>query len=546
MPVCRDVPANIDRNWSNLNEMYVALGVRHSGEGGPALAPPSTYSESQGLPYMVGLQGLPKRSIDISLFNDADARACFFRWAGYDETTINARITALRNEHPDDQAAADAAVQTYLGTLPPLQQQIYRTVGMINIFRQDYRLENGANVGGANRGNPDAAEPADPNVISDYEIQQYAAEALEGGDENPQYAATGGRILTGIHSLMGLMHYVTTPQAAPQAPDAGVTPAVDAGPVSLAPDAAVCGPDAESPADAAPIPQEDAGVRPASRHRRERHSGSSLWSFFSGLANVYHDHPLISAAVTLALGGLGGYLLRGRPGGAPVSQTSANPAPQAATPATQERRAPQQQTAVATEASRTTAAPADGTFDGELDEALFSLPAEAAAQAAPPPLPSRLQFGPDAEPSVGVDAAVVRAQIVLRCRNFMSLAARNALLNNQPLPEGAQLVDSHFASQVERMTNAVLSAYQRWNTNNPGAIREQWLRERAAGQPIVRDGVPDRMLTEVLGPILREMGRTHAGAEAVTAVIVMSEARDHFANRENLEHAFREILRHGR
>jgi hypothetical protein len=222
MTVCRDVPADLQRNWQNLGEMYTALGVRRSSDAARTpLAPPATYADSQTLSYMVGPSGGARRSINIAIFNDPAARACLYQWAGYDETAINARITAIRGENPDNQEEADAAVQAYLQTLPPLQQQIYRVVGMITIFQQDYRLEGGVNVGGGNRSNPDTHESADPNVISDYEIQQYAAEALEGGDENPEYEATGGRILSGISGVIGLMTYLTTPLPTPVNRDGG-------------------------------------------------------------------------------------------------------------------------------------------------------------------------------------------------------------------------------------------------------------------------------------------------------------------------------------
>jgi len=215
MTVCREAPADLQRNWQNISEMYVALGIRRSGETGPGLAPPSTYADAQSLSYMTGPSGGPRRTIDISIWNDAEARSCFYRWAGYDDNAVNANITRIRSEHPDNQAEADEAVQTYLNTLPALHRQIYNAAGMLNIFQQDYRLENGRNVGGGNRARPDSGESAAANLITDYEIQQYAAEALEDGDQNPAYEATGGRILSGIHAIIGMMTYLTTPPPAP-------------------------------------------------------------------------------------------------------------------------------------------------------------------------------------------------------------------------------------------------------------------------------------------------------------------------------------------
>ncbi|HEX5038161.1 MAG TPA: hypothetical protein VFX30_13475 [bacterium] len=538
MTECRDVPAGLDRNWQNISEMYVALGVRRAGDAGTALAPPSTYAESQTLTYMVGPSGAPRRSIDISLFNDADARACFFRWAGYDETSINARVTALRNEHPDDQAAADQAVATYLATLPALQQQIYRVVGMISIFQQDYRREGGRNVGGGNRANPDSPEAANPNIITDYEIQQYAAEALEGGDENPEYVATGGRILNGIHAIMGLMHYVTTP--APVAP-----PPVDAG---------------TGPRVVAVTPADAGTNAPAVNNNNQ---GGSDWHLPSWLA------PVLGG---LGLGTVATYLImRSRRGTPP---TGGNTPPNRNNPPRTDNNPPRQD-GEGTRADRRSSNPppppaarvaaanpnpnpppaADDIFLDDIDQALAEAKGSQSpgvarvAGGSPAALVSPENViikGATAEPVSGVTEDVIRSQIVLQYREFLSQGAREALQDNGTLPTGNELVNSDFAREVQEITDLVVADYHKRMTTDEGrrALADLWENQRSERGYIVRRGVPSNMLREVAGRYIAEhssnSGSPFAGGVGAQ---LRTDAERHAGETEFFERSMPRVLR---
>ncbi|HSA59936.1 MAG TPA: hypothetical protein VLJ37_09665 [bacterium] len=553
MTVCRDVPAGLERNWQNLNEMYVAVGVRRAGDAGTALAPPSTYADSQTLSYMVGPSGAPRRSIDISIFNDVDARACFFRWAGYDETAINARVTAIRSEHADDQAAADAAVATYLATLPALQQQIYRVVGMISIFRLDYRREGGANVGGGNRANPDSPEAADPNIITDYEIQQYAAEALEGGDENPEYVATGGRILSGIHAMIGLMHYVTTPAPAEDGPRVVATEPVDAGP--------------------AVVPT----VNPNPASSRSWVSEHLTELIVGGLTAV----GLGSLATYLVMRNRGASTAEPRPNTSVTVNTSVDRAGEtrterASTPPPSSGNSPR---VVADTTGKppasggdtgprvvadTTGAPSGGgtpsrgtptvAVPDDIASALAGIDGNAspAGGARPSGTPSIdgvtpenvIISGTTAEPVAGVTPAVVRAQIVLHYRHFLSQAAREALAAGRPLPADGELVASAFSREVNELTDRVIAEYHRMSTADADALRDMWTSQRDDGRPIVRRGVPQRLLMSVVGDyITAEAARAGSPFEGGFGTEVRREAERRSGETDYFERGMREVLR---
>ncbi|HEX5036255.1 MAG TPA: hypothetical protein VFX30_03770 [bacterium] len=119
--------------------------------------------------------------------------------------------------------------------------------------------------------------------------------------------------------------------------------------------------------------------------------------------------------------------------------------------------------------------------------------------------------GEDARPTGAVDRNVVRAQVALRYTQFLSQTAREALQDGQPLPSGNDLFNSHFSEQVDALTTEILNRYDTMSrTEEARAERDRMWREEASGHGfVVRDGVPDGLLTRVAGEYFaREAART--------------------------------------
>jgi len=216
MAICRDLPPGTTRDWQSLATMYT--GIVRNGTG-PGTAPPSTFGDSQAFSYISDVStrtltggGIQKRAFNIALFNDVEARSCLLTYAGFNAGDISQVNVILQN--PVSEANA-AALETMRGHLSDFQKNVLNGMVMIATFEQNHDDQH-PELGGSNRANPDnAADHGDPNVITDFEIQQYAAEVYEDGDQNPQYEATAGRIITGINGVMGLMTFLTTPPPPP-------------------------------------------------------------------------------------------------------------------------------------------------------------------------------------------------------------------------------------------------------------------------------------------------------------------------------------------
>jgi hypothetical protein len=109
--------------------------------------------------------------------------------------------------------------------------------------------------------------------------------------------------------------------------------------------------------------------------------------------------------------------------------------------------------------------------------------------------------GPSAAPVNGVDATVIRTQVVLHFRRFLSQTAREALSDGRPLPAGTELVNSRFEREVSEITDRIVAAY--YERTRAGTLSDLWEAQRDRGY-LVRRGVPERLLLEVANLYIEE------------------------------------------
>lgn len=152
--------------------------------------------------------------------------------------------------------------------------------------------------------------------------------------------------------------------------------------------------------------------------------------------------------------------------------------------------------------------------------------------------------GTSAEAVAGITPTVVRAQIVLHYRHFLSQAAREALAAGRTLPADGEVVNSAFAREVQELTDRVIAEYHRMATTEPEALREMWTTQRDDGRPIVRRGAPQRLIMSVVGDyISAEASRAGSPFEGGVGTEVRREAERRAGETDFFEKGMREVLR---
>ncbi|HEX5036999.1 MAG TPA: ATP-binding protein [bacterium] len=117
--------------------------------------------------------------------------------------------------------------------------------------------------------------------------------------------------------------------------------------------------------------------------------------------------------------------------------------------------------------------------------------------------------GADARPVDGIDADVVRAQILQRFPRFLSQAAHEALEDGEPLPTGSDAINERFAREVEALTNRIVAEYHSRMETDRADIDRRWEDQAREAGYVIREGVPDSFLREVADAyIAREAARS--------------------------------------
>ncbi|HSA59195.1 MAG TPA: hypothetical protein VLJ37_05870 [bacterium] len=151
--------------------------------------------------------------------------------------------------------------------------------------------------------------------------------------------------------------------------------------------------------------------------------------------------------------------------------------------------------------------------------------------------------GDHAAPVSGVDAHVIRSQILLTYRHMMSQAAREALLNGQPLPtDDKELVNSEFMKELTQMVDRVTADYY---SSDPKSLEDMWRTQLDDRGYIVRRGVPQRLLLSSCGRFMEEDAAKaqspFAGGRGAT---IRVEAERRAGETDFFEKGMREWMRH--
>ncbi len=150
--------------------------------------------------------------------------------------------------------------------------------------------------------------------------------------------------------------------------------------------------------------------------------------------------------------------------------------------------------------------------------------------------------GPSAEPVSGIDPDVIRAQIALTYRNFLSQAARDALLAGRSLPPDTDLIHSVFAEKVDEMVDKVMSDYHRMNQD---ALAEMWRTQREDRGYIARRGVPQRVLMSVCGEFIAvDAARAQSPFAGGSGADIRSEGERRSGETDFMTRGLREAMRH--
>ncbi|HEX5037119.1 MAG TPA: hypothetical protein VFX30_08160 [bacterium] len=240
---------------------------------------------------------------------------------------------------------------------------------------------------------------------------------------------------------------------------------------------------------------------------------------------AYYGVPAVLVGVA-ALIGVGGYLLglkKARKTGGNGPAGGPEKTPKKPKPASEEKAKPSK----SAEAPEKAAAPTKteskpstdegNQFVDEVDKALE----EAAANQTPSPGAARksgdsspnlvtpdnvLISGSKAEPVGGVDADVIRAQVVLHYRRFLSQAARMALQGGPWIGGDENAVNGAFERELSAITDLIVSDYYAKASSEEGreVLSDLWKSQLEQRGYIVRRGVPQRLLIEIVTDYISE------------------------------------------
>jgi hypothetical protein len=158
--------------------------------------------------------------------------------------------------------------------------------------------------------------------------------------------------------------------------------------------------------------------------------------------------------------------------------------------------------------------------------------------------------GEHAAPVTELNFEVLRLQVALTYRHFLSQAAREALEAGRSLtgnfssiiPTGADLIDNGFTGPVDKIVTKVVAKYEALRTS--GELNDYWGPERER-RSFVRGGAPQRVILEVGSAYITEEA-AHSGSpfEGGVGDRVRSEAERRAGDTEFFERSMREMMRH--
>ncbi|HSA59187.1 MAG TPA: hypothetical protein VLJ37_05830, partial [bacterium] len=480
MAECRALPSNFQQILTEIDQqdaknatekarqfplldLYRRLDARHQfdSKAAPDARDAFTKMGLEGrpadLPYMDG------EAFRLDVYTD-DNLACLFRTTGYDREKIDKAVKDARAK------GGDEAVDSYTNSLRPIHRSIYNALSLFDDIRKQYG--------------------ADGKMDRD-EYTKFVEKEFGATQTDEEFAANGQRVVENAHVILGLLNFLTTP--APKEPDAK---APDAGAPDPVPPVASGGPrvvsssvpgdagadSAPAPVNPAPAPASpDGGLPDWLKYVIGAGGAAALYGLYRVFTNrgdaAEPKHPDAKAAVRQQQIEDDGIPSRREKKPRVVNDTTeAKPAPEKAGP-----KVVKDTTGPAQGESKPPAGGATVAMADDIAEALKGIddsksPAGGARPSgAPAPggvTPENVIIsGPNAEAVSGVDPHVIRAQIVLTYRRFLSQTARDALLGGKDLPAGGDLVNSAFTERVNEMVDAVMREYHKMSQDD---LTDMW------------------------------------------------------------------------
>jgi hypothetical protein len=443
---------------------------------------------------------------------NSDALNCALTTLQYSEgqgKAVADKIDGMRSE-----GKSDSDVQGYLGGLSAKDQRNYE---IYNTLRFIHQFDKG----------PDSLDKdGDFGVISREDLTNWA-EGLDNGQ------GQGEKAVVRLHVILGLTNYFANPPSHALVPDAGVP---DAGPkivVSTVPTETPPSPPTPPPAPAAPT---GSGMPDWLKYVIGGGVGAALmglYRYFSRNTPPQKAHPDAKAAIRRDMNEDEG-----------IPKPKEEKKPRVVSDTTAPKAAPEK---TGPKVVKTVIADDIAGALSEIDR--NASPAGGARLSGAPSIdgvsPENVIInGTSAEPVAGVTPTVVRAQIALHYRHFLSQAAREALAAGRPLPADGELVASAFTREVQELTDRVIAEYHRMATTEPEALREMWTTQREDGRPIVRRGAPQRMIMSVVGDyISAESLRAGSPFEGGVGTEVRREAERRAGETDFFEKGMKEILK---
>ncbi|HSA59191.1 MAG TPA: hypothetical protein VLJ37_05850 [bacterium] len=520
---CPEISAGKLGNVKSLEDAYRALAILRpkngAGEQPPRLVLPEGY-DAKEFNYLVGTDS---QTFNIAPLyaNGSEKLNCLLKALGYN---------ADRARKIDEEAGAtkdDQAYEQYMANLTPqdaLTYNLYRTLDVVDYFRKD-AVPGKEEAGGNTDGNPDQ--------ISTKELDTWAWAASK--KDEKEFFKQGGDVVARLHALLGIAAYL---DAHPTEPDAGVS---DSGPkvvLSTVP--------SNSAAAACPS-------APASEKKEEPKNPPSP----GGILSLVLGAAALASIVTYAV-------MKNRGQKTPLDPTpdaggSKKPAskPRVVDDTTEAPKTAAEKTAprVVSDTTGEAKAPAAGAKTVAVADDIASALSEIDRNVSPAggarpsgaPLSGGVTpenviiHGDKGEAVSGVDPAVIRSQIVLTYRHFLSQAAREALVSGKPLPADAELVHSAYTERLNEMVDAVTSAYHKMG---PDDLAEMWKMQREDRGYITRRGVPQRLLMSACGEFIdADAARAHSPFAGGMGAEIRTEAERRAGETDFFEKGMREFLK---
>jgi len=547
---CREIPAGKLGNAKTIEDAYRALGILRpkagTGEQPPRLVLPEGY-DAKEFNYLVGTDSQTFNVAPLYA-NNSEQLNCLLKSLGYNAERAR-QIDKDANATKDQKEYDD-----YLANLTPqeaLTYNLYRTLEVVDYFRKD-AVKGKADSGGNTDGNPDQ--------ISTKELDAWAWAVSK--QNNEAFFKQGGDVVSRLHALAGLATYLATPDE-PQKTPAPVPPVASGGPRVVS---------SSVPADAgtdAGAPKEPAGEGGGTPNPTPTDGGGVNWltllvgaGIGAGLVGLYRalvgrgdssepKHPDAKTAVRQQQLDDDGIPSRREKQPRVVNDTTEQkPAQKGDGPrVVKDTTGPAQGGGTKPAAGGATLAQPDDIATALKDIDDSKSPAGGSRLGGTPPAgdvtPENVIIsGPNAEAVSGADPHVIRAQIVLTYRHFLSQTAREALLGGKELPAGGDLVNSAFTERVNVMVDAVMTEYHDMLKNKPTELAEIWKTQLEDRGYITRRGAPQRLLMSACGDFISaDAARAQSPFAGGAGAEIRAEAEKRAGETDFFEKGMREILK---